>query len=247
MPRAIRNHLVALLLASPAALAGLPAEADDGVDSGQTITIPGPKNPVLLPYRYMLAGLDAFDDNHELAPTAKVVRFRLRGNAGDDATDDLTLAIVGGTTTIPVQLAADGSFVLPRSEAAADEDADLMLNKSKRGYSWVADVRSEGVPDGMRRLGDLRLECAVMTAIGKKALTLMMRLQITALVLTSDWCTHKNFKYSGRSEETISGATLVWRDQRLALKVRSHGKSYSVPTGNNAFPDDALIEFNTQN
>ena len=63
-----------------------------------------------------------------------------------------------------------------------------------------------------------------------------MRLQITALTLTSDWCTHKNFKYSGRGEETISGATLVWRDQRLALKVRANGKSYAVPTGNKAFP-----------
>lgn len=220
--------------------------ADDGaaVDPGQTITIPGPKTPTLLPYRYMLAGVEAFDDDHALAPTAKQLRFRLHENGGEgaDVMEGVTLAIVGRDATVQVPLAEDGGFVLPR-DAAVDDDADVMLNKSKRRYNWHADVRSEQVPEGMRRLGDLRLECAVTTAIGKKLLSWGFRAQITALTLTTDWCTHKTFNFGGRSDSAISGATLVWGERRLALKVRGDGRSYSVPTGNKAFPDDALIEF----
>ena len=247
MRRATRKLRVALPLAALASFAGAPAvAADDIAGADHTITIPGPKNPTLLPYRYMLAGLEAFDDHHDLAPTSKLVRFRLRGNAGGDAIEGLTLAIVGGTTTIPVPLAADGGFILPRDEAAEDEDADLLLNKSKRGYSWSAEVRSDGVPEGMRRLGDLRLECAVTTEIGKQLLSWTFRMQLTALTLTTDWCTHKNFYHGGRSDTVISGATLVWGGQRLALKVHRDGRSYTVPTGIKAFPDEALVEFATK-
>lgn len=244
MGRATRGFAVAPLLAAAAWLTGAQAvAADDTAGADHTIIIPGPKNPTLLPYRYMLAGLDAFDDHHELAPTASQVRFVLRPNTEGEAMDGLTLAIVGATTTIPVPLAADGGFVLPRNEVAEDEDADLVLNKNKRGYSWNPDVRSDGVPDGKRRLGDLRLECAVTTAIGKKLLPWTFRMQITALTLTTDWCTHKQFKHGGRGDTDISGATLVWGERRLALKVHGDGRSYPVPTGNKAFPDDALIEF----
>ncbi len=220
------------------------ALADD--EAGQLVVINGTRSPELQPYRYMLSGLDAFDDNHELAPNATEVRFRLhqKSKAPADGFDILTVRLLGNETEIPVPLAEDHSFLLPRNRAAEEDNADVVLNQKKGDYGWMPDVRSAGVPVGMRRLGDIRLECRVLMGIAKNYIPFMVRALINTLTLTTDWCSFKDFKMNVRADREINRATLVDGATRVALKVNEDGKSYAAPIGNKQYTNDALIEFN---
>jgi hypothetical protein len=152
------------------------ARADED-EAGQLVVINGTRSPELQPYRYMLSGLEAFEDNRELAPNATQVRFRLhkKSQAPADAFDTLTVRLLGNQTEVPVPLADDHSFTLPRNRATEDYNADVVLNQKKSYYGWMPDVRSAGVPAGMRRLGDIRLECRVMVGIAKNYIPFMVR------------------------------------------------------------------------
>ncbi|MES2348790.1 MAG: hypothetical protein V4641_14600 [Pseudomonadota bacterium] len=232
--------LLAAAAASPQAAAGEPETAPD-----QMVIINGTRSPEMQPYRYMLSGLDAFDDQHALAPDAAQLRFRLhtKGKAPAGAMDSLTLRLSGKETDIALPLAEDHTFTLPRDRGAEDDNADVVLNQKKSYYGWMPDVRSAGVPANMRRLGDIRLECRVLMAIAKNYIPFLMRATINTLTLTTDWCSFKDFKMSVRSDREITGATLVDGNRRLELKVDDYGKFYSVPLSDKSYSNDALIEF----
>jgi hypothetical protein len=117
-------------------------------------------------YRAMLAGMDVFERNHGLAPTASL-RFKVFPRHAGVSMDGLALQIAGDRTGIPVPLAADLSFTLPKdgnAAAAAGADAMVRFNRKAGSLAWRADVRSQGVPPKARRLGDLLLECKVAMA-----------------------------------------------------------------------------------
>ena len=247
--RIVSGIAAALLLAGLASLpAGAqtvepPAEEANG-EAPTMVVINGSRSPELQPYRYMLSGLDAFDDNHAMAPAATEVRFRLRGKgkAPADVLDGAVVRLSGPATDITLPLADGGRFSLPRNRAAEDDNADVVVNRKKSHIGWSPDIRSVGVPEGMRRLGDIRLECRVMVGVAKNYITFMLRAMINTLTLTTDWCGYKDFNLSVRSDREISGATLVEGPRRLELKVGDDGTSYSVPIGDKSYSNDALIE-----
>ncbi|WP_432383441.1 hypothetical protein [Duganella sp. P38] len=232
--------------AAPApAPTAVPSPAPEtAADPGPLVVVNGTRSPDLQPYRYMLSGLDAFDDYHALAPNAAEVRFRLtrRDKAPADALDGLAVRISGEHSDIALPLDAQQRFTLPRNEQAEQENADIVLNKKKRDFSFWPDVRSAGVPDGMRRLGDIRLECRVLVAIGKNHIPFMLRAMINTLTLSTDWCGWQKFKLSVRGDGPIARATLLAGDQRVPLQVSENGRSYSVPVGDKQYADDTLIE-----
>lgn len=208
------------------------------------MVVNGIRNPELKTYRVMAAGLDAFDEYHALAPSAPEVRFKLRARSGAQPVDmdNLAMRIAGDSISIPLPIAADYTFSLPRSEEARKENADLLLNKPKGGYRWQPDIHSVGVPAGMRRLGDLRLECKVLVATAKEEIGFWLTSMINTLLLTTDWCSHEKIQLSTAAAQRIATATLTHGEQRVPLKVSSDGTSYVPPLGNKAYPDDALIE-----
>jgi len=239
-----KHFMIAVLLA--AAVAALPATAaETETGSEQVVIINGSRSPEMQPYRYMLSGLDAFDSQHALAPDAQQLRFRLHAKkkAPKGAFDNLVVRLSGKETDIPVPLAEDHSFTLPRSAEAERDNADVVLNQKKSYYGWMPDVRSAGVPADMRRLGDIRLECRVLVAIAKNYIPFLMRATINTLMLTTDWCSFKDFDMSMRSDRAIASATLVDGAHRLELKVGEDGKNYSVPLNDKTYSNDALIEF----
>ncbi len=208
------------------------------------VVIRGMRDPELKPYRVMLAGLDAFDDQHALAPKANALRYKLSARGVDPAApmSALTLRIVGDTSAIALPLADDGSFALPRSAQADKEDADLVLNKKRNAYRWQPDIHSAGVPDGMRRLGDLRLECQVMVATAKKEIGFVLRSMLNTLLLTGDWCMADKVNIPTYSARAIDSATLVSGERRVALEIYQDRKGYVPPLRDRSYPDDSLIE-----
>jgi len=139
----------------------------------------------------------------------------------------------------PVSVGADGLLVIGRGRAAYDADASFILNQKKGRFSAIAEARTPGLPENVRRLGDLRLECRVMVAIAKDGLNFVTRAAINTPMLGSDWCGKKDMKLSYPVEHVLDSARLSHGGRSVTLDL--HGKSYMAPVGNRDWPDDALV------
>lgn len=219
----------------------MPAFAQDG--EGPVININGMKNPQMHAYRAVAAGLDSFDKLHRLAPAVPGLRFhfQMRG-VQPVAADAPVLRIAGDTLSQYVDIDADGRFSIPRLEQAIDEDASLIMNRKKNTYRIWPEVRSPGLPENVRRLGDLRLECQVVVAIAKYEAPFWMVATVNSLVLTTDWCSifKKDVYYSVAASAPVSAANMVHGERKLALTIEKG--QIEVPLAEPGWPHDALIE-----
>ncbi|MCX7221136.1 MAG: hypothetical protein NTY70_20075 [Burkholderiales bacterium] len=208
------------------------------------VSVRGIKNAGIKPYRVMSAGLDAFQEHHSRAPAAQL-KFRLSkrtdANQYRSNLDGVSLRIVGSDTSIPVPIASDGTFILPRSETAYVEDSDLILNQKKSLIRVSPDVRTPGLPSNVRRLGDLRLECEVIVAIRKKELNFAQRAAINVFMLGGDWCARGVGKFSFALPDWAVNATLIYEGTRKSIPVL--GYDFIAPIQDASVPDDALVEF----
>lgn len=212
------------------------ADAADAPSSAvPAVAVNGVKDPEWKPYRQMLKGLDAFDAGRALAPQA-ALRFSLQGDEALLA--GVTLRIVGDSASIPVALAPDHTFVLPRSREAADEEAELVLNRKKNAIRWRTEIHSPGVPDHARRLGDLRLSCAVTWAIVQDDLGFFKRHSVN---LMGGPCGTRLVKFYWRPAHAIASATLVEGERRLPLTVRRDGSAYTAPLSDASWSNEALV------
>lgn len=202
---------------------------------------------VLWAYRPLAAGLTAFERQRALAPRGQL-RFKLRLTRTHPDLAGASLTLVGEGWESPLPLDADGGFVLPPSERADDDDAQLLIS-GKRGEfdlksSLRVEVRTPGLPDNVVRLGDVRLECQVNQAIAKKLFGLMTTLALNAAG-GMDWCSPRkdNGKYSIRRLEPFTQAVMVEGERRLALYQGAERTTHSAPIQDRSWSDDALIEF----
>ncbi|WP_296952065.1 hypothetical protein [uncultured Massilia sp.] len=163
--------LVALLAAPPLARAQVAPATQDApppaavVAPAQTVNVTSTRDPVDKSYRKMIAGMARFEREHALAPRA-TLRFRLLPRSPNVDMHGITLRIVGDAVTVPVPVAPDNSFTLPRNAQALREDAAVLANRKTTSMTWRAQVTTPGLPPGTRRLGDLRLECLVGVEAG---------------------------------------------------------------------------------
>ena len=234
-------------MACAALLAGsMTASAQDSKPgSPDEIKVNAMRDPEVRQYAAILAGLDAFDKHRAMAPAVPMLRFRVepRGGAGKAT---LPTARLGGDAgfSLALPVAADGLFTVPRSQAALDAKAELVLNQKRRDYKVTPTVRSPGLPDNVRRLGDLRLECRVHVAIAKEEIPLWIVLTANTVLRTRDWC---GFTVDGdkvgftfRHGGNVNGAVLV--DGNRSANLETDGRGFRVPIGDKRWSDDALIE-----
>jgi hypothetical protein len=239
-----------ILIVSALALASASSQAWSDDDPVSSITVKGVKNPEMRSYRSLVAGMDAFEQNHALAPAVPELRYRVtvkRRKAGADM-ENLTLRIAGKEDSIAVPLAPDHSFSLPRSQAALEEDADLVLNRKKGTFSGTVEVRTPGLPERTVRLGDLRLECQVTVAIIKSGFNFLARAAINTAMTGSDWCNVKHAQFwqgipGDPDDATLESATIFAGNRSANLKVEEG--SFLPPLSDQSWPDDALIELKT--
>lgn len=207
-----------------------------------TVEVDGLRNPQMKSYRAVWAGLDAFDNERALAPAVPQLRFRIGTKDDKYVTErDITLRIASDDLTIPVPVTTEGSFIVPRSRAAFDAGADLIFNRRTGQYQVAPEVRTPGLPENMRRLGDLRLECKVAVAIVKEEIPGWVVLLANVVLLTNDWCmtTKGDVEFSYPTERPVTGAVLAYGDRRLRLKM--NGRDYKVPLADRSWPDEAMV------
>ncbi len=244
----MRHHVILML----GMLAGInigASAADTPPGSPETIHVNAIRNPEVSKYTAIVAGLDAFQRHHSMAPKAEALRFRVERRAWTDKTPkpgEAPLALrLEGKDDFVLPLVLNDAFetIVPRSSTALAADSELVLNRKRRMYRVTPLVRSPGLPENVRRLGDLRLECHVMVAIGKEELGLMRTLFVNSVLLTPNWCNFFNAEREGfqfDTPERLARATLREGDRTKDLPVE--GRSFRTAMNDPAWGDDALIE-----
>jgi hypothetical protein len=235
-------RLAGLAVFLPLVAAGAWAQETDpsmipSAERAQGVEDPSVRNPPLKPYRQMLKGLDAFDEQHQLAPQAQL-RFILVPEVERVAFGTITLTISGPATAIAVPVARDGGFTLPRDAAAASDNADLVLNRKKDVLRWHADIRTPGVPDNARRLGDLRLECAVGWAATKDDAPFFLR---GTVGLLGGPCHSPRAHPNYQPPRPVVAVTLVSGGRQAALPL--HMGTFSPPYFDTSWNDDTLVVY----
>jgi hypothetical protein len=240
----MKRTLIACALGS--LLLGGPAAAEQEVRELPPVQVSALRNPELHKYKAIVAGLDSFDRHHALAPKVPELRFRIETRGGAPLPEQPKVKIEGERDfVLPLALDAGNRFSVPRSAAALDADGELVLNQKRRSYRIVPEVRTPGLPDGARRLGDLRLECKVMFDIAKEEMPLYLTLMVNGLLMTRDWCSffaQKNYAatLSFKSGAPIVGAILTEGNRSKALETT--GDEFRVGLGDADWGDEALVE-----
>jgi hypothetical protein len=258
-----------LVLACGALLLPALAPAQDRANAQNlppvTITSKASVESVEKSYRRMLRGMDLFEREHALAPQAPL-RFKVLPRKPGVSLDNLGLYVVGKTVEIPLDVAPDRTFTLPRDRKAVDENAQVSPDRPALTMTWRADIRTPGLPADTRRLGDLRLECRVGMEAGLVSNSGSWIAGLFSATETPDYCSGERNRYLFFSDRPLFGVTMVSGDRREALPVRRLwagavgdtrlkdelrfcdcemlvDRSYFAPLEDRSWPDDTLLVF----
>jgi hypothetical protein len=228
-----------------------------------TVTVPYTRDPVDKSYRKMIKGMERFERDHALAPNASL-RFRLLPRSRKVDMSGITLRVAGDNVSVPVPVAADNSFVLPRNEQALREDAAVVANRKTTSMTWRASIVTPGLPPGTRRLGDMRLECFVGMEAGLVSNSMPLFGWIADKLTTPEQvCNSPDGNYLFFTERPVFSVRLRAgaRTEVLPFRMLYAGgeqtgdmleycdcqvlldRSYYAPIWDKTWPDDTLVEF----
>lgn len=246
-----RLHAGCLLMLSLCAGAGAAQEtpvADvdvvPGKDQTGVVHVNAMKNPEIHSYRAIVAGMDKFDELHALAPAVPRLLFAARARNGGPLRGQVPAAKLSAddfALALPVDV--DAQFEVPRSRQAWDARAELVLSRKRSEVRVWPAIRTPGLADNQRRLGDVRLECQVLVAVAKEEAPFWAVALGNSVMLTGDWCSvlkDKDRTWSVRMPAELASATLRDGEHRLTLKVK--GNAFAVPISDTGWSNDALVE-----
>lgn len=265
----LRPHVLHLLVAVSLVVLGWNAAAQQPT-AGQlapvTISAQANRDPVEKSYRKMVRGMDLFERQRTLSPQG-VLRFKLLPRKRDTDLNHIDLLVLSERVELPVPIAPDQTFTLPRHPQALAEDAQVTPNRKWLTMTWRTDIRTPGLPPNTRRLGDLRLECQVGMEAGliSNSSTFIGRLT-SAVVDTPAYCDRLAPQYLFFADRPLFSVALVNGPRRevLALdKLYARAsddpnlpgdlpycdcevlldRTYVLPLGDRSWPDDTLVAF----
>ena len=240
-PRYARR-LAALALAVSAAVSA--QDVAPGANREGVVHVNAIKNPEMHSYRAIAAGLDTFDEQHALAPKVPQLWFVVRTRSGAVLTGDIpTAKLSGDAFTLPLPVGADALFTVPRSAQAWDANAELVLGRKRTDVRVWPHVRTPGLADNQRRLGDVRLECQVFVTIAKKEAPFWVVALANTVFLTGDWCNAfkdaDNF-WSVTVESPLASAVLREGERSFSLRVKGH--QFELPLADASWSNEAIID-----
>lgn len=259
----MRSLVRCAVLVTTCAIAAVSTAAMAQQSPVTTVNVTSTRDPVDKSYRKMIQGMERFERERALAPGASL-RFRLLPRAPDSRMEGISLRVAGDTVTLPVPVAPDNSFVLPRNEQALREDAAVLANRKTSSMTWRAAITTPGLPPGTRRLGDLRLECRVGVEAALVSNTSPLLGWISDVLTSPDQvCNSPNGNYLFFAERPIFSVRLRSgsRVEELPFKMLYHGgektpadlpycdcqvlldRTYFAPLWDTSWPDDTLLEF----
>lgn len=199
-------------------------------------------DPAWRSYKQLKVGEQAFVKFRHHAPRAELY-FALFPRQPWLDFEGVAMSVQFDEGMVPVPLGPMGRFRLPDIATANIESAELVLNQKNGTYRWRPDIRTPGVPENYRRLGDLRLECEVADAVNGNTTSLFPR----SLFSTSDGsCRSEQIKNLFPSTKSVVAIQMAYGNRiqiyHNVLGKKYDGYVYYVPLHDQGWPDDALFE-----
>lgn len=198
-----------------------------------------------------------FEKHHALAPAA-ALSFKVYARTQAETTQALELGLMLPTGRQQVPLDAEDRFTIDPAWRALPERIEIRSRLADGRVTWRPDIRTPGVPDSERRLGDLRLQCRVAFGSGvARGATLLGGL----LSFAFDDCWDRDWSPSNFADKPVFAVTLVHGERRLTLSERLlHGlrddggprydwgfslreRMFRLPMGDVSWPDDTRVVF----
>lgn len=214
----------------------------------------------------MLQGMDYFDKTKAaFAPDASL-RFKLLPRKPGTDMDSIVLEVIGTTFDYKVPVEPDRTFVLDRNAKASQEDAVVSPNRRRLSMTWRTDIRTPGLPAGVRRLGDLRLECEVGLEADLVSNRSLIGRAADFFVSPKRYCDRKTTQYLFFADRPLFSVTLVDGVRREVLPIDQLyagasddpdlkrdlpfcdcevlvDRTYYLPLGDHSWSNDTLVEF----
>jgi hypothetical protein len=169
----------------------------------------------------LLLVMDVFErEKAQYAPNAEL---RIRVLTRRDLADVPALELRHGRVREPIELDALGRFAIPSIWRQLPPDAVVRCRLLDGRLAWAVDVRTPGLPEHTRRLGDLRLECradlyggALQRGIKPPA--------FYALRASTDVCMSRLVNYGFFADEPVFAAQLTQGERHAEHPYRwMHG------------------------
>jgi hypothetical protein len=197
--------------------------------------------PMAWPVHLLEKAKDVFDKRSPKNAPGATISFRLPkvdGSKGENQVE-----IISADRRIPLTMLSNTTFVLRQDILAKDSDALVVANRNfpKGEFNHpLVQVRSPGLEDGVKRMGDLRLACEAQMEMAKEE-GLKFRAAIGALSLFGfNIC--KKLEVTKVDEPAGKYDTVTIEDGSRRL-VQSANDKNQLELGDNAWSDDARISY----
>jgi hypothetical protein len=207
-------------------------------DDGQ----PAAPSPMAWPYRLLQTAQDLFEKKVDAQAPGAAMTFRLP-KVDPARTDNNQVEIVQAGRHIPLPMVSATTFAFMRDTEAADANAMVVVNRNFPGgerYHPTVQVRSPGLPDGVNRMGDLRLACAAQMAMAKAEGFKFRAALATASVFGLDVCDKLEVTKLDAPAEPYDTVTIEDGDRRLVMPAAGR----NLPRlGDKNWSDNARISY----
>ena len=263
--RIVTSNVVCTWLAITYLDAGAQEKAAPALTS-VTVAAKANRDPVEKSYRKMVRGMDLFNAERSMSPNG-VLRFKLLPRRPDTDMKSIEMEVIGSTVAFPVAVLPNDTFILERNAKAIDENAQVIPNRKAQSMTWRSDIRTPGLPENTRRLGDLRLECRVGMEAGLISNSSNIIGRMTQAVMdTPAYCDRKAPLYLFFADRPLFSVTMVSGTRREQLSIDKLyasasddprlktdlpycdcevliDRTYVLPLGDRSWPDDTLVAF----
>lgn len=239
----MRARYLLLILLAVAGSADANAGADDTFSAGHHVVEEGARvlTPMAWRYRLLNTAQHLFDERAAVQAPGATLTFRLP--KVDAAQPGNQVELVQGDKYVAMPMLSNTTFALVRADSAAQDNALVVVNRNvpKDDVNHpVVQVRSPGLPAGVRRLGDERLACAAQMAMLKAEGPKVQALFAAASLFGLDVC--NEIEVTKIDDPTGPYDTVTIEDGPRRLVMPAHQQQ--VPHLNDhAWSDDARITY----
>lgn len=229
----IRSFLILLAAAGS-------VHANDSINIGHR-TDSSEAKPMAWSIQLLEKAQDEFDKRMQDRAPGATMSFRLP--KVDPEQGGNQVEIVGGDHHVPLPMTSNTTFSLKRGTLAEDSDAMVVVSRNfpKGEYNHpLVQVRSPGLPDGVQRMGDLRLACAAQMEMAKAEGLKFRAVLAAASLFGFALCDKLEVTKVEQPKSAYDTVTVEDGSRRLVLSAKD---KQQPELGDKTWSDDARISY----